>query len=109
VSKPEPLFVRSRGKDVRIRHDDPLLGPYSAVIQRLQSAMTITTEVATLRLVMAREWAYECRCPTTAARSGYGDGDSGPQRRRSAGTVGTGTLPTSGGIPCSGLLRHLTG
>ena len=63
MGKPEPLYVRWRGKDVRVRHDDPLLGPYSAVIQRLQSAMTITTEVATLRLVMARERAYEVQVP----------------------------------------------
>ena len=32
---------------------------YSPVIATLQSAMTITTEVATLRLVMARERAYD--------------------------------------------------
>ena len=59
MSKPEPLFLRWRGTDVRIRHDDPRLTPYSPVIATLRSAMTITTDVATLRLVMARERAYE--------------------------------------------------
>ena len=58
MSKPEPLFLRWRGNDVRVRHDDPLLSRYSAVVQRLDAAMTITTDVATLRLVMARERAY---------------------------------------------------
>ena len=57
----DPLTLRWRGRDVRIRHDDPRLNRYSAVIQRLQSAMTITTEVETLRLVLARETAYEVR------------------------------------------------
>ena len=58
MSKTEPLYLRWRGKDVRVRHDDPLLSRYSPVIATLQSAMSITTEVATLRLVMARERAY---------------------------------------------------
>ena len=44
---------------MRVRYDDPLLNRYSAVVQRLQSAMAITSEVATLRLVMARERAYD--------------------------------------------------
>ena len=57
--KPEPLYLRWRGKDVRIRHDDPRLTRYSPVIATLQSAMAITTEVATSRLVMARERAYD--------------------------------------------------
>ena len=36
--KPEPIHLRWRGQDVRIRHDDPRLGPYSPVIATLQSA-----------------------------------------------------------------------
>jgi hypothetical protein len=56
---PEPIFVRWQGRQVRVRHDDPRLSRYSDVVTRLQSAMTITTEVATLRLVMAAETAYE--------------------------------------------------
>jgi hypothetical protein len=59
MSKPEPLYLRWRGKDVRIRHDDPRLSRYSPAIATLQSAMMITTEVATLQLVMARERAYD--------------------------------------------------
>jgi hypothetical protein len=63
MSKPEPLYLRWRGRDVRIRHDDPRLGPYSPVIATLRSAMTITTEVATVRLVIARERAYRVGVP----------------------------------------------
>jgi hypothetical protein len=59
MSKPEPVYLRWRGQDVRIRHDDPFLTRYSAVVQRLDAAMTITSEVASLRLVMARELAYD--------------------------------------------------
>ena len=59
MSTPEPLFLRWRSHSVRIRHDDPLLTRYSAVVQRLDAAMTITTDVETLRLVIAREAAYD--------------------------------------------------
>jgi hypothetical protein len=52
------LRFRWRGQEVRIRHDDPLLTRYSPVIVTLQSALMITTGVATPRLVMARERAY---------------------------------------------------
>ena len=74
MSKPEPLYLRWRGQDVRIRHDDRRLTRYSPVIATLQSAMTITTEVATLRLVMARERAYDVQV--------LDDGSEGRLRRR---------------------------
>src|SRR5688572_12842516 len=48
MSKPEPLYLRWRGQDVRVHHDDARLTRYSPVMATLQSAMTITTEVATL-------------------------------------------------------------
>jgi hypothetical protein len=63
MSKPEPIYLRWRGRDVHIHHDDLLLTRYSPVIATLQSAMTITSEVATLRLVMARERAYDVQVP----------------------------------------------
>ena len=64
---PAPYF-RWRGQDVLIRWDDPLLNRASAVVQRLQqSAMTITTEVATLRRVMG---GYDVEVLDGAARSG---------------------------------------
>ena len=59
MSKPEPLYLRWPSRYVRIRHDDPLLTRYSAVVQRLDAAMTTTREVTTLRLVMAQERAYD--------------------------------------------------
>jgi hypothetical protein len=51
------LYLRRRGEEVRVRHHHPLLSRYSAVVRRVRSAMTITTEVATLRLVLAQESA----------------------------------------------------
>ena len=56
---PDQGYIPFRGRAVRIRHDDPLLTRYSPVIATLRSAMTIMSEVATLRLVMARERAYD--------------------------------------------------
>ena len=58
---PGPLTIPWHGREVRIRHDDARLNRYSAVVQRLAAAMTITTEVETLRLVLAREAAYDVR------------------------------------------------
>jgi hypothetical protein len=58
---PEPLFLTWRGQSVRIRHGDPRLGPYSAVIQRLDVAMSITPTVETFQLAMVREASYDVR------------------------------------------------
>jgi hypothetical protein len=54
AQEPDPLYVPIRGREVGVRHDDPLLTRYSPVIATLRSAMSITTEVTTVRLVMAR-------------------------------------------------------
>jgi hypothetical protein len=58
---PDPIHIRWCGQDVRIRHDDPRLGPYSPVIAWLRSAMAITSEVKTLRLLLGRATAYDVR------------------------------------------------
>ena len=55
----DPIYVRWLNKPVRVRHDDPRLSRYSDVITRLQAAMFITTEVGTLRQVMAMERGYD--------------------------------------------------
>ena len=60
-----------------MRHDDPRLNAYSAVVQRLQSALTITTEVETLRLGLARETAYDVRVLDDEPRSGCDAGHEG--------------------------------
>ena len=50
-------------QDVRVRHIDPHLSPYGDVIRRLEGAMTITTEVATVGRVMASGRVYEVDVP----------------------------------------------
>jgi hypothetical protein len=55
---PAPITLRWRGRDVRIRRDDPRSNGCSAVIQLLRSAMTITSQVETLQLVVASETTY---------------------------------------------------
>lgn len=61
MAGPQPLFVRWRDHDVRVRHNDPLLGVYSPIVVWLRSAMAITTSVDTLRLVLPRATGYEVR------------------------------------------------
>jgi hypothetical protein len=55
----DPIFLSWRGKQVRVRHDDPRLNRYSDVIVRLQAAMLLTTTVPSLRQVMAMERGYD--------------------------------------------------
>jgi hypothetical protein len=55
----DPIYVRWLNKPVRVQHDDPRQSRSSDVVQRLQAAMLITTEVATLRMIMAVERGYD--------------------------------------------------
>jgi hypothetical protein len=57
--KPEPIYLRWHGHDVRVGHDDLLLNRYSAVIQRLEAAMTFTTTAEKLPYVLERESGYD--------------------------------------------------
>ena len=38
MRKPDPLYVPFRGREVRVRHDDPRLGPYTPTAAVLRSA-----------------------------------------------------------------------
>ena len=50
--KPEPLIVPWQGRSVRVRHDDPRLGPYTPRGTVIRSAMDLASEVDGLRLVL---------------------------------------------------------
>jgi hypothetical protein len=50
---PEPLVIPWRGHRLRVRHDDPRIGPYSPVGQRIRAAVELATDVEGLRLVLA--------------------------------------------------------
>lgn len=50
---PEPLLIPWRGRQLRVRHDDPRIGPYSPVGQRIRAAVELASEAAGLRLVLA--------------------------------------------------------
>ena len=49
---PEPLIVSWRGREVRVRHDDPHLGPYTPRGAVIRSAMELASDVEGLRLVL---------------------------------------------------------
>ena len=49
---PEPLIVSWQGRKVRIRHDDPHLGPYTPRGAVIRSAMELASDVEGLRLVL---------------------------------------------------------
>ena len=47
--KPDPLVLSWRGLQVRVRHDDPRLTPYSPGVSRLRSAIEQHMEVLDMR------------------------------------------------------------
>lgn len=56
---PDPFVIAWRGRRLRIRHDDPRIGPYSPTGQRIRAAMELATDVEGLRPVLATtvgEW-----------------------------------------------------
>ena len=60
---PSPLYTPWRGRQVRIRHDDPHLGPYTPRGAVIRTAMELASDVEGLRLylVTALGDRYEVR------------------------------------------------
>ena len=52
MKPPEPLIVSWRGRQVRVRNDDPHLGPYTPRGAVIRSAMELASDVKGLRLVL---------------------------------------------------------
>ena len=48
----EPLFIPWLGTQLRVRHDDARLTPYSPGVSRLRSAVELASDVEGLRLVL---------------------------------------------------------
>jgi hypothetical protein len=52
VKAPDPLIVTWQGHQVRVRHDDPHLGPYTPRGAVIRSAMELASDVEGLRLYL---------------------------------------------------------
>jgi hypothetical protein len=52
VKVPEPLIIFWQGRQVRVRHDDLHLGPYTPRGAVIRSAMELASDVEGLRLVL---------------------------------------------------------
>jgi hypothetical protein len=52
VNSPDPLIVPWRGRQLRVRHDDPHLGPYTPRGATLRAAIELASDVDGLRLVL---------------------------------------------------------
>jgi hypothetical protein len=52
VKSPEPLIVSWQGRQVRVRHDDPHLGPYTPRGTVIRAAMELASDVEGLRLYL---------------------------------------------------------
>jgi hypothetical protein len=53
VKAPDPLVIPWHGRQLRVRHDDPALGPYTHAGQVIRAAVELATDVEGLRLVLA--------------------------------------------------------
>ncbi len=53
MKAPEPLIVPWQGQQLRVRHDDPHLGPYTHAGQVIRAAVELATDVEGLRLILA--------------------------------------------------------
>ena len=51
--KPDPLVLTWQGRQLRIRHDDPHLGPYTHAGQVIRAAVELASDVEGLRLVLS--------------------------------------------------------
>jgi hypothetical protein len=49
---PEPLLVEWQGRRLRIRHDDPHLGPYTPRGAVIRAAVELASDLEGLRLVL---------------------------------------------------------
>jgi hypothetical protein len=52
VKVPEPLIVAWQGHELRVRHDDPHLGPYTPRDAVIRSAIELASDVEGLRLAL---------------------------------------------------------
>jgi hypothetical protein len=52
VKAPYPLILPWQGRQLRVRHDDPHLMPYSPKGAMIRSAIELATDVEGLRLVL---------------------------------------------------------
>ena len=50
--KPDPLIIPWQGRQLRVRHDDPGLGPYTQQGAGIRSAVELASDVEGLRLVL---------------------------------------------------------
>jgi hypothetical protein len=72
VKPPEPLIVSWQGRQVRVRHDDPHLGPYTPRGAVIRSAMELASDVAGLRRFLATTVGDRYRVRVADDGSGIG-------------------------------------
>ncbi len=53
MKAPDPLVIPWCGRQLRVRHDDPGLGPYTQAGQVIRAAVELASDVEGLRLVLA--------------------------------------------------------
>jgi hypothetical protein len=57
MKRPEPLVIAWRGRRLRVRHDDPRLGPYTPAGARLRAIIELASDAGkVVRLDAASGW-----------------------------------------------------
>jgi hypothetical protein len=52
MKPPDPLVIAWQGQQLRVRHDDPHLGPYTHAGQVIRAAVELASDVEGLRLML---------------------------------------------------------
>jgi len=50
--KPDPLVITGQGRQLRVRHDDPRLGPYTYADQVIRADVELASDLDGLRFVL---------------------------------------------------------
>jgi hypothetical protein len=87
VKTPDPLVISWRGRQLRVRHDDPHLTRYSSLGATVRSAVELASDVDGLRLVLKSTVGDRYRIRVSD------DGNVVGLWRISAAQVGVDTLP----------------
>lgn len=58
MKAPAPLVIAWQGRRLRVRHDDPYLGPYTPRGAVIRAAVELVSDVAGLRLCEHSRWVW---------------------------------------------------
>ena len=97
VVKPDPLVISWQGRQVRVRHDDPRVGPYTPRGAVIRCAMELASDVDGLQLVLMTALGDRYRVRVSDDGSVVGLWREGVTHEKRPAPRGTGLAGSRGG------------